>query len=78
MNLGNKKEDRGKVKRVSQNLPVGAIPKYAVENKENISIIPDEWNQALYSIYPSYLGYNDKIQKIVDKKCTIKYKKKKT
>ncbi|MDA1930953.1 FtsX-like permease family protein [Bacillus cereus group sp. BcHK130] len=76
VNLGNKKEDRGKVKRVSQNLPVGAIPKYAVENKENISIIPDEWNQALYSIYPSYLGYNDKIQKIVDKKMYDKIQEK--
>ncbi|UDW03633.1 ABC transporter permease (plasmid) [Bacillus cereus] len=68
VNLGNKKEDRGKVKRVSQNLPVGAIPSYAVENKENISIIPDEWNSALNRLYPSYLGYNEKIQKIVDKK----------
>ncbi|AAT61082.1 FtsX-like permease family protein [Bacillus thuringiensis] len=66
--VGTEKKGKYKEKRVSENLPVGAISGYGIENKENISVIPDEWNQALNRIHPGYLGNNDKIDKIVDQK----------
>ncbi|HGK2478293.1 TPA: hypothetical protein ACJ08P_002141, partial [Streptococcus pneumoniae] len=66
--VGTEKSGKYKEKRVSENLPVGAILGYGIDNKENTSIIPDEWEQALNGIYPSYLGYRNKIQKIVDQK----------
>ncbi|OUB82048.1 ABC transporter permease [Bacillus thuringiensis serovar medellin] len=58
-------KDRGKVKRVSENLPVEAISKKV---EENADIIPDEWNKALISFQPTYLNYIEKVKKIVDQK----------
>ncbi|MED3526367.1 FtsX-like permease family protein [Bacillus thuringiensis] len=58
-------KDRGKVKRVSENLPVGAISKYG---EENTNIIPEEWADALRSLQPTYLNYMKKAKKIVDQK----------
>ncbi|HDR6318074.1 TPA: ABC transporter permease [Bacillus thuringiensis] len=58
-------KDRGKVKRVSENLPVEAISKKV---EENADIIPDEWNKALISLQPTYLNYIEKVKKIVDQK----------
>ncbi|MGH1144122.1 FtsX-like permease family protein [Bacillus pseudomycoides] len=65
---GIEKKDRGKVKRVSENLPVGAILKYGEENMENTNIIPEEWDDALRSLQPTYLNYMEKVKKIVDQK----------
>ncbi|HDR8196697.1 FtsX-like permease family protein [Bacillus thuringiensis] len=58
-------KDRGKVKRVSENLPVEAISEKV---EENADIIPDEWNKALISLQPTYLNYIEKVKKIVDQK----------
>ncbi|AZJ24279.1 ABC transporter permease (plasmid) [Bacillus wiedmannii bv. thuringiensis] len=65
---GIEKKDRGKVKRVSENLPVGAISNYGEENRENTNIIPEEWDDALRSLQPTYLNYMKKVKKIVDRK----------
>lgn len=61
----NKKGYTGKVKRVTENLPVGAVSSDSQNNKK---ILPDEWASALRSIQPSYLNYFDKGLKIVDLK----------
>ncbi|MGU3463179.1 ABC transporter permease [Bacillus sp. D48C] len=58
-------EDKGKVKRVSENLPLGAT---SVKVEENAYTIPTEWNRALISLQPTYLNYIDKVKKIVDQK----------
>jgi putative ABC transport system permease protein len=63
---GIEKKDRGEVKRVSENLPLGAISKYSEENRENTNIIPEEWDDALRSMQPTYLNYMRKVKKIVD------------
>jgi len=60
---GIEKKNRGKVKRVSENLPVGAISKYGEENMENTNIIPEEWDDALRSLQPTYLNYIEKSKK---------------
>ncbi len=73
---GTGKKDQGKVKRVSGSLSVGAISRYSVENKGNTNVIPDEWNDALNRLHPSYLGSRDKIQKIVDQNMYDKIKEK--
>ncbi|MGE7890763.1 FtsX-like permease family protein [Bacillus cereus] len=64
--VGTEKKDQGKVKRVSENLTVGAISKYGEENMENTNILPEEWGEALRSLQPTYLNYMGKIKKIVD------------
>ncbi|PGE34285.1 FtsX-like permease family protein [Bacillus wiedmannii] len=58
-------KDKGKVKRVSENLPVGATSK---KDGENAVIIPNEWGRALVSLQPTYLNNMGKIKKIVDQK----------
>ncbi|MEH7856374.1 ABC transporter permease, partial [Bacillus thuringiensis] len=58
-------EDKGKVKRVSENLPLGAT---SVKVEENAHTIPTEWHRALISLQPTYLNYIDKVKKIVDQK----------
>ncbi|MFS0644513.1 FtsX-like permease family protein [Siminovitchia sp. 179-K 8D1 HS] len=60
-------QDIGKVKRVSENLPAGAVSNDHQENNvNNKKIIPDEWDTALRSLQPAYLNYLDKQIKIVD------------
>ena len=65
--------DRGKVKRVTENLLVGAISE-KVEG--NADIIPDEWRRALNSLEPTYLKYFEKVKKIVDQKMYDKIQQK--
>ena len=60
------KENIGKVKRVSEVLPVGAISSHRPEDAENTNVIPNEWDNALRSLQPTYLNYMDKTIKIVD------------
>lgn len=58
-------EDKGQVKKVSENLPLGAT---SVKVEENAYTIPTEWDRALISLQPTYLNYIDKVKKIVDQK----------
>ncbi|MGU9544818.1 FtsX-like permease family protein [Bacillus cereus] len=58
-------KDKGKVKRVSQNLPVGATTK---KDGENAILIPNEWGIALVPLQPTYLNNMRKIIKIVDQR----------
>ncbi|ENQ3080428.1 ABC transporter permease [Bacillus cereus] len=58
------KESFGKFKRVSGELPVGAVSK---EGQEKVVVIPEKWDEALESIQPVYLYRNQAI-KIVDQK----------
>ncbi|RAN76342.1 FtsX-like permease family protein [Bacillus sp. SRB_331] len=55
----------GKTKRVSGELPVGAISSFSQEKSDNV--IPKEWDTALRTIQPGYV-YPDQTIKIVDKK----------
>ncbi|HDR4350696.1 TPA: ABC transporter permease [Bacillus cereus] len=63
---GIEKKDRGKVKRVSETLTVGAISESDEKNRDNTNIIPKEWGHALSSLQPTYLNYMGKVKKIVD------------
>lgn len=65
---GKRDDYTGKLKRVSENLQVGAISRYSQEINERSIIIPDEWEDSLMRIQPSYLNYDDKTIKIVDSK----------
>lgn len=65
---GIEKKDRGKVKRVSEKLPVGAISNYREQNREDTNVIPEGWDYALRSLQPTYLNYMEKVKKIVDQK----------
>lgn len=56
----------GKLKRVSEDLPLGAVSNDGQEMDKNTKVIPDEWVTALRGIQPSYLDYLDKTIKIVD------------
>ncbi|WP_242217799.1 FtsX-like permease family protein [Bacillus cereus group sp. BfR-BA-01380] len=58
-------KDIGKVKRVSEELPVGAISSSSQEKSDNV--IPKDWDQALHTIHLSYVSSNQTI-KIVDQK----------
>ena len=58
------KESFGKFKRVSGDLPVGAVSK---DSQEKAVAIPEKWDEALRSIQPFYLYRNQAI-KIVDQK----------
>ncbi|MGG0184636.1 FtsX-like permease family protein [Bacillus rhizoplanae] len=64
---GKGKESFGKFKRVSGELPVGAISSHGPEETENTAVIPEKWAEALGSIQPFYL-YRDHTIKIVDQK----------
>ncbi|HHB1653335.1 TPA: FtsX-like permease family protein [Bacillus cereus] len=64
---GDRKNDSGKLKHVSEELPVGAISRNG-QDDENKNIIPDTWDMALTSIQPTYLNYMSKTIKIVDQK----------
>ncbi|MGG0360543.1 ABC transporter permease [Bacillus tropicus] len=55
----------GKVKKASEELPVGAISRFSEEKSDNV--IPQEWDIAFHSIEPSYVHPNQTI-KIVDQK----------
>ncbi|CAG9611266.1 Bacitracin export permease protein BceB [Bacillus rhizoplanae] len=61
------KENFGKFKRVSGELPVGAVSRNSQEMAEQAVAIPKEWDEALSSIQPFYLYRNQAI-KIVDQK----------
>lgn len=56
----------GKLKRVSEDLPLGAVSNDGQEMDKNTKAIPDEWVTALRGIQPTYLDYLDKTIKIVD------------
>ncbi|MBO1581324.1 FtsX-like permease family protein [Bacillus sp. XF8] len=58
-------KDIGKVKRASEELPVGAISSFSQEKSDNV--IPQEWDSALRTIQPLYV-YPDQTIKIVDQK----------
>ncbi|WP_020060249.1 FtsX-like permease family protein [Bacillus sp. 123MFChir2] len=58
------KESFGKFKRVSGDLPVGAVLK---GSQEKSVVIPEDWDKALRNIQPFYLYRNQSI-KIVDQK----------
>ncbi|EEM13770.1 MULTISPECIES: FtsX-like permease family protein [Bacillus] len=57
--------DASKIKRVSEELPVGATLSYIKKISDNV--IPEEWRAAFKKIQPHYLYTNQTI-KIVDKK----------
>ena len=62
------KESFGKFKKVSEELPVGAIPRKNMNEKDaNAKALPEGWERAFQTIQPSYL-YSDQIIKIVDQK----------
>ena len=58
-------KDVGKVKQVSEELPVGALSSSGQEKSDNV--IPEEWGQAFSTIHPMYVSPNQTI-KIVDQK----------
>ncbi|MFD0770455.1 FtsX-like permease family protein [Bacillus sp. CGMCC 1.60114] len=64
---GKGKENFGKFKRASGELPVGAISSYGQEKAEQAVAIPEEWDEALRNIQPFHL-YRDHTMKIVDQK----------
>ncbi|PRP96645.1 Bacitracin export permease protein BceB [Bacillus sp. M21] len=64
---GDRKNGSGKLKHVSEELPVGAISRNG-QDDENKNVIPDTWDMALTSIQPTYLNYMSKTIKIVDPK----------
>ncbi|MGH1035992.1 FtsX-like permease family protein [Bacillus cereus] len=64
---GDRKNGLGKLKHVSEELPVGAISRNG-QDDENKNVIPDTWDMALTSIQPTYLNYMSKTIKIVDPK----------
>ncbi|NYS75208.1 ABC transporter permease [Bacillus sp. BH32] len=64
---GDRKNGLGKLKHVSEELPVGAISRNGQDDK-NKNVIPDTWDMALTSIQPTYLNYMSKTIKIVDPK----------
>ncbi|RJS50270.1 ABC transporter permease [Bacillus sp. PK3_68] len=61
-------ENMSKLKRVSEDLPVGSTSVYSQENQQNTKIIPDEWEDALTNIQPIYIEDLNKPIKIVDLK----------
>lgn len=61
--VGGGEENSDKRKRVSENLPVGAVSDYSQEPKQNTEMIPDEWQTALIDMMPIYI---DKPIKIID------------
>jgi putative ABC transport system permease protein len=54
-----------RLKRVSEDLSVGAVSSYIQESNQNGQIIPDEWETALISMQPFYVA---KPMKIIDLK----------
>ncbi|EJR11954.1 ABC transporter permease [Bacillus cereus] len=64
---GDRKNGLGKLKHVSEELPVGAISRNG-QDDESKNVIPDTWDMALTSIQPTYLNYMSKTIKIVDPK----------
>lgn len=68
IHIENREEYTGKLKRVSEELPLGAISNDGQEMDKNTKIIPDEWVTALGAMQPAYLDYLDKTIKIVDLK----------
>ncbi|MEK6453007.1 ABC transporter permease [Caldifermentibacillus hisashii] len=56
----------GKLKRVSGDLPLGAVSNDGQDIDKNTKVIPDEWVTALRAMQPTYLDYLDKTIKIVD------------
>ncbi|MBJ8024941.1 FtsX-like permease family protein [Bacillus cereus] len=64
---GDRKNGSGKLKHVSEELPVGAISRNG-QDDESKNVIPDTWDMALKSIQPTYLSYMSKTIKIVDPK----------
>ncbi|WP_369902186.1 FtsX-like permease family protein [Bacillus manliponensis] len=63
--VGFEKEDLGKFKHVSTELPAGAVSSFAEERDENAPVIPEAWEGALSTIQPYYL-YSDQTIQIVD------------
>ncbi|QEL82796.1 ABC transporter permease (plasmid) [Bacillus sp. JAS24-2] len=60
-------KDIGKVKKASEELPVGAISREMKEKDVNAKELSEEWNAAFEIIQPHYL-YPDQAIKIVDQK----------
>ncbi|EJR94435.1 FtsX-like permease family protein [Bacillus mycoides] len=58
-------KDIGKVKRASEELPVGAISSSSQEKSDNV--IPEEWNNVFRTIEPFYV-HSGRTVKIVDQK----------
>ena len=54
-------------KKVSEELPVGAVSREMNEKDANAKELPEEWNEAFRTIQPYYL-YPDHAIKIVDQK----------
>ncbi|WP_033827250.1 FtsX-like permease family protein [Bacillus andreraoultii] len=63
--IGDSEEDTDKRKRVSEDLPVGAVSGYSQESNQNTEMIPEEWQTAFISMQPIYI---DKPIKIIDVK----------
>ncbi|KEK24550.1 FtsX-like permease family protein [Bacillus gaemokensis] len=61
------KENFGKFKKISEELPVGAISREMKEKDANAKALPEEWEEAFRMIQPFYL-YPDQAIKIVDQK----------
>ena len=60
-------KDLGKTKKVSEELPVGAVSREMNEKDANAKELPEEWDEAFRTIQPFYL-YQDQAIKIVDQK----------
>ncbi|HDR7623251.1 TPA: ABC transporter permease [Bacillus mycoides] len=60
-------KDLGKIKKVSEELPVGAVSREMNEKDASAKELPEEWNEAFRTIQPFYL-YEDHAIKIVDQK----------
>ncbi|MGE7883700.1 FtsX-like permease family protein [Bacillus sp. NPDC094077] len=61
-------KDKDKVKKASEELPVGAISRFSQEKSDNV--IPQEWDDAFYSLEPFYV-HPDQTIKIVDQKMYV-------
>ncbi|MEK5522038.1 FtsX-like permease family protein [Heyndrickxia sp. FSL W8-0423] len=63
--IGDSEEDTDKRKRVSEDLPVGAVSGYRQESNQNTEMVPEEWQTAFISMQPIYI---DKPIKIINVK----------
>ncbi|PFI79094.1 FtsX-like permease family protein [Bacillus cereus] len=64
---GQGKESTGKFKRISEELPIGAVSRTDVEQGPDVKEMPQMWSQGFHTIEPEYV-HPDHIIKIVNKK----------
>ena len=64
-------KDGVKTKKVSEELPVGAVAREMNEKDANAKELPQEWDEAFRTIQPFYV-HQDHAIKIVNQKCTMR------